>query len=136
MLIAWRQELPGRLWEGKECVLDALGALAAAKGAVLASPEAIIGALLGTPLHLVWRCTTSLTGHGSIRGTPLPSFWRSTIAHRCPQEQYAHSCIRRSDWQGWAAGALERKKAEFQAAALGALQKALAALSGDHLSQV
>ncbi len=37
---------------------------------------------------------------------------------------------------GFTAGALERKRADFQAAALGALRKALAALPGDHLAQV
>ena len=48
------QEVPGRLWEGKESVLDALGALVSAKPAAMASPDAIIGALLGAE---VTSCT-------------------------------------------------------------------------------
>lgn len=41
------KEIPGRLWEGKEYVVEALGGLVAAEPAGFKSPEIVITALLG-----------------------------------------------------------------------------------------
>lgn len=41
------QEIPGRLWDGKEVVLDALGCLVAAEPHCVQPEENIISALLG-----------------------------------------------------------------------------------------
>jgi hypothetical protein len=47
------QELPGRLWEGKESVLEALGALVAAEPAAFKSPDAVVAALLGGQIYYI-----------------------------------------------------------------------------------
>lgn len=47
------QELPGRLWEGKENVLEAIGSLVTAEPAAFNSPDVLIAALLGA--HMLWQ---------------------------------------------------------------------------------
>lgn len=51
---AWKQELPGRIWEGKESILEAIAAICkaapaqiAASGASQTSSEAVLAALTG-----------------------------------------------------------------------------------------
>ena len=44
------QEIPGRLWDGKEVVLEALGCLVAAEPHCVQPAEDVINALLGTLL--------------------------------------------------------------------------------------
>lgn len=59
------QELPGRLWEGKENVLEAIGALIAAEPAAFKSPDGLIAALLGARMFHIGN--VNLQSHISSR---------------------------------------------------------------------